>query len=116
MILSRKRILFWAGSDFFANYLEESWSDSIANVIGEELINKLVFMYENSQSLVEIEPKEGGAGQELDLMNKKLDYSVEGIETKLWREYIGEKVAPEDAAKESIMNKMRTRGTIKRNY
>ena len=48
VILSRKRILFWAGSDFFANYLEESWSDSIANVIGEELINKLVFMYENS--------------------------------------------------------------------
>ncbi len=48
-------------------------------------------------------------------MNKKLDYSVEGIETKLWREYIGDKVAPEDFVKESIMS-MQTRGTITRNY
>jgi len=46
MLITRRRILFWAGSEFFAGYLTENWSESHSNIIGEELLTKIVYLYD----------------------------------------------------------------------
>jgi len=65
VLLAKTRILFWAGSDFFASYLEENWSDKVQNIITEELLTKLLFFYEQSQSLIELDQDEDETGLDL---------------------------------------------------
>ena len=46
VLLTRNRILFWAGSEYFASYLGETSFDQFQNLISEELLTKLVFLYD----------------------------------------------------------------------
>ena len=46
ILLTRSRILFWAGSEYFANYLGENSFDKFQNLISEELLTKLVMLYD----------------------------------------------------------------------
>lgn len=48
MLITRSRILFWAGSEYFARYLGESSFDRFQNLISEELLTKLVMHYDSS--------------------------------------------------------------------
>lgn len=51
MLLSRSRIFFWAGSDYFGSYIGQENFDQSSNLVSEELITKLVYLYDKSQSL-----------------------------------------------------------------
>ena len=46
VLLTRSRILFWAGSEYFASYLGENSFDQFQNLISEELLTKLVMLYD----------------------------------------------------------------------
>ena len=46
VMLTRSRILFWAGSEYFASYLGENSFDQFQNLISEELLTKLVMLYD----------------------------------------------------------------------
>lgn len=48
MLLSHSRIFFWSGSEFFAAYLGEESFDQFQNLVSEELLTKLVFLYDQS--------------------------------------------------------------------
>jgi len=52
MLLTRSRVLFWVGSEYFARYLGESSFERFQNLVSEELLTKLVMHYDSSQSLV----------------------------------------------------------------
>lgn len=46
MLISHLRIQFWAGSEYFTGYLNDDWSENHLSVIGEELLTKLVYLYD----------------------------------------------------------------------
>ena len=46
VLLSRGRIIFWAGSEYFASYLGENSFEQFQNLMSEELLTKLVFLYD----------------------------------------------------------------------
>lgn len=52
VLLSKTRILFWAGSEYYGDYFgEETSMEQIRDKISDELLTKLVFVYHQSQSL-----------------------------------------------------------------
>jgi len=49
LLLSKKRILFWAGSEYYGDYLgEEESMENYQKIISEELLTKLVYVYSQS--------------------------------------------------------------------
>ena len=95
VLLTRSRILFWAGSEYFASYLGESSFDQFQNLLSEELLTRLVFLYDQSQSLTVNEDEDDGDNQEgeskgnqVNLEDRKISFCVEGIEGPIWHEYM----------------------------
>ena len=91
MLISRLRIQFWAGSEFFACYLSDNWTEDHQNVIGEELLTKLVYIYDQSQSLNFFEDdEEEKESKPIGFDDKKVSYYIEGCETEVWHRYMGD--------------------------
>ena len=91
VLLTRSRILFWAGSEYFASYLGENSFDQFQNLISEELLTKLVMLYDQSQSLTasnDDDNQEEGKNNLVNLEDRKISFCVEGIEGAIWQEYM----------------------------
>ena len=48
VLLSSETVFFWAGKDFYNWYIEDDQLDDFQNFISEELLTKLVYVFENS--------------------------------------------------------------------
>lgn len=58
-------------------------------LVSEELLFKLVNVYELSQNFSQVSDQEDDpASEKIDLGNKKLTFCIEGKETDIWSEYI----------------------------
>lgn len=96
LLLSRGRILFWAGSEYFASYLGEQSFDRFQNLLSEELLTKLVFLYDQSQSLTQQddddqEESKTSPSAKVNLEERSITFCVEGIESPVWQEYMSAK-------------------------
>ena len=58
ILLSKVRIFFWIGSEYFASYLCESDYDQWSNLISEELFSKLVYLFNRSERSTDSEDGE----------------------------------------------------------
>ena len=103
VLLTRSRILFWAGSEYFASYLGENSFDQFQNLLSEELLTKLVFLYDQSQSLTVNEDEEDNHEESksnpVNFEDRKISFCVEGIEGPVWHEYMS---ATKGAAEASV--------------
>ena len=88
VLLTRSRILFWAGSEYFASYLGENSFDQFQNLLTEELLTKMVFLYDQSQSLTVNEDdednQEESKNNQVNFEDRKISFCVEGIEGPIW--------------------------------
>jgi len=48
LLVTKRRVVMWAGSDYFGNYLSEDWTTKTAKVISDELLTKLIYYYDQS--------------------------------------------------------------------
>ena len=113
VLLSKTRILFWAGSEYYGDYLgEETSTAEFQNLISEELLTKLVFLYQQSQSLTAHDEDEETKDSIVHLEDLKMSFFVEGIEEEIWREYMNSVKTDTVAHENSMTNKMVRRGTI----
>lgn len=104
LLLSKKRLFFWAGSDFQADYMSDDVLKNehfYSDLISDELFTKLIDIYDRSQSFSETVnvddlDDEAGAAQKnsLDLEERKITLCFEGMETSLWHEYLDSEEEP----------------------
>lgn len=88
VLLAKQVMLFWIGSDFLTNYLTLEEYDKPEKIISQSLLDKLSFVYDQSQGADEDLTKAGD-----EVHHKKTLFCIEGREGPLFTEYInGEKV------------------------
>ena len=88
ILISKFKLFFWIGSEYFSNYIDISNYDSHKHLVSEELLAKLVYIYEKSQNFSHVEEAKAEGDQKVDLSNKKMTFCIEGQENELWQEYI----------------------------
>lgn len=86
ILITLRRIMFWAGSDFFASYLPENWKENHDNVIGEELLTRLMYLY-NITALGH-DDEDGQVRQQMQLDTKMISCYDEGCENEVWRRHM----------------------------
>ena len=73
------RLIFWIGSDYFSCYLDEHTFNQQDELISEDLLNKLIVIYEQSTSALTLEEStEEDFGRALSL--KRIFFTVEGTD------------------------------------
>ena len=91
VLVSKYHLFFWIGAEYYSCYLDENTFDSQAQLISEELLAKLVFVYEQATSFAHIHDEEEPSliKDKSDLISsKKITFCVEGQENEIWDEYI----------------------------
>ena len=54
VLVSKYRLFFWVGQDFYSCYLDEKTFDNQSQLISEELLAKLVFVYEQAVNFANV--------------------------------------------------------------
>ena len=81
------RLIFWIGHDFYDCYLDQDTYNKQSSLIHEDLLNKVLYIYEQATSAGEVT-----AALLATTTKKKVYYTVEGTDVG-FNEYIdGEKV------------------------
>lgn len=89
LMVSKMRLIFWIGHDFYDCYLENDTYNIQSQLINEDLLNKILYIYEQTNYVGVEEVTEELLAKS---MKKKVYYSVEGTDFA-FNEYIdGEKV------------------------
>ena len=89
LLVSKMRLIFWIGHDFYDCYLENDTYNIQSQLINEDLLNKILYIYEQTNYVGVEEVTEELLAKS---MKKKVYYSVEGTDVA-FNEYIdGEKV------------------------
>ena len=87
------RLIFWIGYEYFSCYLDETTFNQQNELISEDLLNKLISVYEQATSLA-LNEDQTEEDFEKALLSKKIFYTVEGTDASTdFNEYIhGERV------------------------
>lgn len=85
IVLTKKRILFWVGSEYYGDYLGEDVirdEQFYQSLISDELFTKLVDLYDKSQSFSTIDDdnEENKEATVVDLEDRKISLCIEGME------------------------------------
>lgn len=89
LLVSKIRLIFWIGHDFYDCYLDQDSFKLQSELIHEDLLNKILYIYEQATNAGVEEITEDLLAK---TVKKKVYYSVEGIDVD-FNEYIdGEKV------------------------
>ena len=96
LLVSKMRLIFWIGHDFYDCYLDQDTYNKQSALIHEDLLNKVLYIYEQSTT-------EGEVTSLLTTVKKKAYYTVEGTDDNL-NEYIdGERVQSSMQEDEELM-------------
>jgi hypothetical protein len=82
------RLIFWIGHDFYDSYLDQDTYNKQSELIHEDLLNKILYIYEQAMSEYVELTEEILAKSE----RKKIYYSVEGFDEEFDEYIIGERV------------------------
>lgn len=99
IVLSKKRIFFWVGSEYYGDYLGD---DVIRNeqfyqsLLSDELFTKLVDLYDKSQSFIALDDEEEKVATVVDLEERKISLCIEGMEGQIWHDYLNAVEMPVD--------------------
>lgn len=84
LLVSKVRLIFWIGHDFYDCYLDQNTYNKQSELIHEELMNKILYIYEQATTAGLEEITEAILSK---TVKKKVYYSVEGTDVS-FDEYI----------------------------
>lgn len=86
LVLTRHRILWWAGSEYFANYLSDDNYADHSVLVSEELLTRVVLLYDSScfGYQDDLEDEESKGATKVSLEERKQSFLVEGTEDDVW--------------------------------
>jgi hypothetical protein len=87
-MLAKSRLYFWIGLDYYNNYLNEKTFNQEEELITENLLNKLLFIYHKatSNSLNFDDNTDIFLDSEKLLDGRTVNFQIEGFESQEWKE------------------------------